>query len=398
MEMQSIISVLDWTFFILLAVAVGYLFVFALASMRRREFTFASSPVRHRFVVLIPSYKEDRVIEQSVASVLAQDYPRESFGVVVIADRFQGATLERLRTLPIRLLEVAFENSSKAKALNFAIEQLGAEPFEAAVILAADNTVGPDFLSRLNDAHHSGAQAVQAHRRAKNIHTDTALLDAVSEEINNSIFRKGHVALGISSALIGSGMSFDYDWLRRHIASLCTAGEDKELEVLLLKEGVFIEYLDEVVVLDEKTAKQRSFYNQRRRWLSAQFYALASGIRDLPGALFSGNFDYADKLFQWMMPPRILLLGAVPLGAGLLTWIDWHASLKWWMLLVFLLFALAFAVPDYLVTPRFNKALRKAPLLGLLMALNLLRIRGARDKFIHTDHGDTPAGPEPETR
>lgn len=391
MDMHPILSTLDWIFFILLAIAVGYLFIFALASMRRREFTFAPAPLRHRFVVLIPGYKEDRVIEQSVASILDQDYPRESFEVVVIADRFGEAVLERLREQPIRLLEVAFENSSKAKALNYAVEQLGDEPFEAVVILDADNTVQPDFLSRLNDAYHSGAQAIQAHRRAKNINTDTALLDAVSEEINNAVFRKGHVALGISSALIGSGMAFDYGWFRQHIGTVCTAGEDKELEVLLLKGGVFIEYLDEVDVLDEKTAKDSSFYNQRRRWLSAQFYALAGGIRDLPGAILSGNLDYADKLFQWMMPPRILLLGAVPLGAVLVTWLDAVASAKWWVLLVALLFALAFAVPDYLVTKQFKRALRKAPLLGMLMALNLLRIRGARDKFIHTDHGEEHA-------
>ncbi|MFQ8804838.1 MAG: glycosyltransferase family 2 protein [Alistipes indistinctus] len=124
-----------------------------------------------------------------------------------------------------------------------------------------------------------------AHRRAKNLHTDTALLDAVSEEINNSIFRKGHVALGVSSALIGSGMAFDYNWFCNNITQVSSAGEDKELEVLLLKQGIFIEYLDDVEVLDEKTAGSRAFYNQRRRWLAAQWYSLKAAVRDLPGAV-----------------------------------------------------------------------------------------------------------------
>lgn len=104
----------------------------------------------------------------------------------------------------------------------------------------------------MNDALDSGIQAVQAHRTAKNRDTDTAVLDAASEEVNNSIFRRGHVALGFSSALIGSGMAFDYKWFRENIACCTTSGEDKELEALLLRQGIYIDYLDDVRVLDER--------------------------------------------------------------------------------------------------------------------------------------------------
>ena len=109
--------------------------------------------------------------------------------------------------MPIRVLEVSFENSSKAKALNFAVGEIGPDGAEAVAILDADNLAGREFIARMNDALDSGIQAVQAHRTAKNRDTDTAILDAASEEINNSIFRRGHVALGFSSALIGSGMA-----------------------------------------------------------------------------------------------------------------------------------------------------------------------------------------------
>ena len=389
--MQTILTITDWVLFALLGFATAYLFIFALASMRRRRDRFPAARIEHRMAVLIPAYREDRVIDQSVEAILAQQYPRERYEAVVIADHCAPATLERLGQLPIRLLEVEFENSSKAKALYYAVAQLAAagETFDMAVILDADNTVAPDFLSRLNDGYHSGAQAIQAHRRAKNLHTDTALLDAVSEEINNSIFRKGHVALGVSSALIGSGMAFDYNWFCNNITQVSSAGEDKELEVLLLKQGIFIEYLDDVEVLDEKTAGSRAFYNQRRRWLAAQWYSLKAAVRDLPGAVLEGNLDYCDKLVQWMMPPRVLLLGLIPLAALAVTFVDPASSAKWWLLLATLLFALCFAIPDYLVDKPLKRAIRKIPLLMLLMALNLLRLRGTRDKFFHTEHGST---------
>lgn len=140
----------------------------------------------------------------------------------------------------------------------------------------------------MNDALDSGIQAVQAHRTAKNRDTDTAVLDAASEEVNNSIFRRGHVALGFSSALIGSGMAFDYKWFRENIACCTTSGEDKELEALLLRQGIYIDYLDDVRVLDEKVQGEGAYYNQRRRWIAAQFYALSSAVRQLPGAILSG--------------------------------------------------------------------------------------------------------------
>lgn len=142
----------------------------------------------------------------------------------------------------------------------------------------------------MNDALDSGIQAVQAHRTAKNRDTDTAVLDAASEEVNNSIFRRGHVALGFSSALIGSGMAFDYKWFRENIACCTTSGEDKELEALLLRQGIYIDYLDDVRVLDEKVQGEGAYYNQRRRWIAAQFYALSSAVRQLPGSNPLGEY------------------------------------------------------------------------------------------------------------
>lgn len=384
--MNTVLSAIDTILFILLAIGVLYLFVFALWSLRRGREKFPAAEIHHRIIVLIPAYKEDKVIESTVRSVLAQDYPQDKYEVGVISDKMEPATDRKLSQLPIRLFKAQYQDSSKAKALNLAVDSLGEEPYDIVTILDADNTVGPDFLREINNAYDAGILAMQAHRMAKNRNTDTAVLDAVSEEINNSVFRKGHVNLGFSSALIGSGMAFDYKWFRENVRRISTAGEDKELEALLLRQGVYIGYLPHVDVYDEKTSKSGAFYRQRRRWLAAQFAALGQGLRDFPGALASGNYDYCDKLLQWMMPPRVLLLGGVGICAVLSLLIDWTSSLKWWMLLLMLLFALAMAVPDYLVDKNFKKAIRKIPLLGLMMAVNIFRTRGASKKFIHTEH------------
>lgn len=300
----------------------------------------------------------------------------------------QDDTINRLKSMPVTLMEVHFQQSSKAKAMQYAMENLDKNTYDMVVIMDADNTVEPNFLHELNKAYHSGCLVIQAHRMAKNLNTDTAILDAVSEEINNSIFRKGHVRLGLSAALIGSGMAIDFQWFKKNIFKLQTAGEDKELEALLLKENIFIEYLEHVNVYDEKTQKDSTFYNQRRRWLASQLFAIKNNIGKLPGALFDGKFDYANKICQWMMLPRVLLLGFIGIISIIVLLYQWTWAIKWFILELLLVITLSLAVPDYLVNEQFKKAVWKAPKLFLLMTLNLFRLKGVNKKFIHTEHGE----------
>ena len=94
--MQTILTITDWVLFALLGFATAYLFIFALASMRRRRDRFPAARIEHRMAVLIPAYREDRVIDQSVEAILAQQYPRERYEAVVIADHCAPATLKKI--------------------------------------------------------------------------------------------------------------------------------------------------------------------------------------------------------------------------------------------------------------------------------------------------------------
>lgn len=392
---MTALTIIDWLLVLTLLLPVLYLFLFAAFSMRRRTDDYPPARKQRRFVTLIPAYKADAVILRTAQAALAQEYPEGLHRVAVIADRLKPETLAGLRRLPLTVIVVMFENSSKAKALTAATDQLGPGAADVVTILDADNLVGPDFIARLNEVFDTGMVAVQAHRTAKNRDSDTAVLDAASEEINNSIFRRGHVALGLSSALIGSGMAFAYDWFRDNIRKCRTSGEDKELETLLLRQRIYIDYLDDLMVLDEKVQGEGAYYNQRRRWIAAQFYALGSALRDLPGALLRGNYDYVDKLVQWCLPPRMLLIGLVPLWAVAMTFLDPWGSVKWWAAWLLLLFAMAMALPDEQTDAKLGHALRRVPLLVLLTAANLFRLGGTRDKFIHTRHtGASDAAPE----
>ena len=80
--------------------------------------------------------------------------------------------------------------------------------YEIAVVLDADNIMAADFLTKINTAFDKGFTAVQGHRTAKNINNSWAVLDAISEEINNHIFRKGTPGTGfiIGHYWLGDGI------------------------------------------------------------------------------------------------------------------------------------------------------------------------------------------------
>ncbi|WP_455637574.1 glycosyltransferase [Parabacteroides sp.] len=388
---EKIFHMGDAILFLLFLVSVLYLFVFALFAIKKKTYTYPTARKKYRFAVLFPAYKEDSVILHSVKTFFKNTYPRDLYDIIVISDQMSDSTNKKLEALSARVIEVTSSPSTKTNALKNAIEYIEKEQLEydIIVILDADNLTDTDFLEKINDAFYSGCSAVQTHRVAKNRDTNIAVLDAVSEEINNSIFRKGHTQIGFSSALIGSGMAFEYDLFKECIMSSQQIGVDKQLEQILLLQNIYIEYLEVVYTYDEKVANKDSFYDQRRRWLSNQFYNLFHGLKNIPLAILKGNWDYCNKLFQWMMPPRIVLFGLIIIFAVIMTILDWSLSLKWWGLFLLLCITFSLAVPDYLVDKRFKKALISLPLVFMLMCLNFFRLKGANKEFIHTKHSNS---------
>lgn len=373
-----------------------YIFLFAFAGIFKAKKKKVIINKQRKFAVLIPGYKEDNVIVEVARRALEQSYAEELFDVVIIADSFQENTLNKLRKLPIELVEVSFEKSTKSKALNKAMDIIG-DQYHVALVLDADNIMEFDFIERINDAFNKGYKVVQGHRMAKNTNTAFAILDAISEEVNNHIFRKGHRVLGLSSALIGSGMAFDYHFFKSTMANVnAVGGFDKELELKLLRDKTKIEYLHKALVLDEKVQKSEVFSNQRKRWLSAQFiyfrrYVL-SGIKEL---IFKGNVDFADKVYQMISPPRILLLGLVFVLTSIYALIDiffenvtsFISSEYWYITFVITVLAFALSIPRKFYSLSTLKAVLTLPKAFVLMFLSLFKLKGANKKFIHTQHG-----------
>lgn len=362
-----LLYIVDWTLFAFVAGTILYLGVFAIASLFNRNTVFSKAKTQNRFVILIPSYKQDDVIEHTVASILGQVYPMRLFDVVVISDHQSEMTNMKLAQYPITLLTPDFEESTKAKSLQYAILNLPEfKIYDIALVLDADNIVGQEFLTQVNNAFETAAtKAIQLHRISRNRDTAAARMGSIFEEINNNIFRRGHIIMGMSAALAGSGTAYDFNWFKTNVMKAKTAGEDKEMEALLLRQGYFIDYFDSILVYGEKKRTTVKMNEQHGRWAWQQIQNFVRNIKFLPGAIFRKQYDLADKIIQWMLVPRTTMVGIIMLMSIILPFIYMTLVIKWWILGSLALFIFALATPDYLVDEMWDKTFLRSPFVTL---------------------------------
>ena len=376
MSFWWILYIIDWGLFVPVALTTAYFLLFAFFSLFRSRTQVGKAKQSNRFIVLIPSYKGGRIILDTVNSVLGQTYVQRNFDIVVISDHEDELVNMRLAQLPITLLTPNFEKSSKTKSLQYAIINLPQfKIYDAVVMLNVGDVVEPDFLENVNAAYVSaGTRVIQTHRMARNHSTPIARLDAIFQEINNSIFRRGHVSVGLSSSLNSSGCVFDFQWFKQNIMKLrVPVGEEKELEAMLVREGIYIDYFDDIHVYNDQVSKMGEFNNQRGRWTYVQLHSLVNNIRYLPGAILNRRYDWADKIVQWMLIPRTILMGIVGMMSLVLPFIYMTTAIKWWVATALVMFAYALATPDYMVTNSWNGDFLRAPFITLSGLLNIFR-------------------------
>ncbi|MBV9962988.1 MAG: glycosyltransferase family 2 protein [Parafilimonas sp.] len=375
------------------SLSVLYFFIFSVAGALQKKGDKNlnySQPVK-RIAVLVPAYKEDNIILSTAQNLLKLDYPKFWYDIYIIADSFQPSTIQQLQQLRVKVIEVAFQNSTKSKSLNEAFKQIN-KPYDIALICDADNILSEDFLRQVNYEFVNGAKAIQGRRVAKNINTDFAVLDGCSEAINNHIFRKGANALGLSSAVIGSGMAFEFNMVKNVLAKISVvSGFDKPLQLKIVEAGHKIKFLDEALVFDEKIDNPNAFKQQRKRWLLSQFTYLKEFF--IPGfkQLVKGNFSYFNlAVLNNLVPPRVLLIAAL----FLFTLISYAFNnafiyLSFTGLTILYFITLAMALPAHFINKKTFNAVLQLPKAMLLMTASLFSIKKAKNIFIHTIHTKT---------
>ena len=395
--MYQSLFVLESLILVYFAFSGAYTLVFSLAGRLYHFFQKTySSDSKSKFAVLIPAYKEDGIIVDVAQQALNQTYPQELYDVYIIADSLKEATINKLKQLPVITEVVSFEKSTKVKALNTVLGRIEKD-YDHAVILDADNVMKEDFLQTVNAVHQHGFSAIQGRRAAKNQNNSLSYLDGLSEEINNHVFCQGSTALGLSSSLKGSGMSFDYQIFKKLLSELeSIGGFDRELEIRFIQQGIKVKYVRHAVVYDEKVEKSEVFENQRKRWISSQFFYLKKYFFKGLASLLRLNITYFNSsILRNIQLPRLIGLGLnaiVVIGLFFLRDFLQYNYLLWFSTISMTAIGMIIAIPPEYYNRHFLKSLLMLPGIFLKMFLLLFKLKGANKKFIHTPHGSSTPG------
>jgi len=386
-----IVHIISWAVFIYFAANTIYLFVMALCGrlMKGKKYEFQDDKLS--IAVLIPSFREDQIIVDTAQHAKAHNYPESRFTVTVIADKLKPETIIKLRQIPVDVMEVNL--SMKSRSLHAALESPAITNYDIIMILDADNIMAPGCLEKVNAAFHAGILALQCHRTAKNKNTEVALLDAMSEEININLFRRGPSLAGLSAAPNGSGMAFKTALIRDIFSSkeiLDNPGEDREIDMQLMRRKIKMEFLDDALIYDEKVATARVFEKQRIRWLEAQ----ANHVKRFFDADMKKSQKtniFFNKFFQNLLLPRVLTLVvfSVVTVVLLVQYLFYLPLLRpeplvWITMMSLYLLTLLISIPRIFYTAKTIRALSRLPLLMYAMMRAVLQMKKKRREYIHT--------------
>lgn len=391
---QQLLHIIFFILFIYFAAYTLYFFIVAIVGKLYRPKVYKPNASKKRIAVLIPSYKEDHIIINTARKAAAHDYPTDKFTVYIAADRLQPETIAQLRVIPnVEVLEVQFEIGSKARSLNKLFNWIPQGAYEVAIILDADNVMMPGCLEKVNDAFQQGFRAVQSHRMAKNLNTPVAVLDAISEETNNHLFRRGQRALGFSSTTIGSGMAFEFHKIKDIYDKPGILGNpacDRVVDFEMMKADICIEFIEDAYVLDEKVGSKNVFENQRTRWLESQIIHLRLFFDKKSGHLPKTK-DYWNKLFCNMAAPRSMFLISHFLVFALFV-VEYltgfsilSPSYIWWFgLAITYLLTFIIAIPGNFYSLQTARAIAHIPLMMWSIVRALFKMKVDRKEFVHT--------------
>jgi cellulose synthase/poly-beta-1,6-N-acetylglucosamine synthase-like glycosyltransferase len=192
-------------------------------------------------------------------------------------------------------------------------------------IFDADSLVDPDFL-RVMDGHlRTGGRVLQAQHIISNPEdSPLAAMAAVDMRLNNRLRNQSRRNLGFACRLMGDGMVFDVQVLRRYGWLGETLIEDRESGYELLLRGIRATYVPEARSYGQAASSWRQAEPQRLRWYRGvvDMQRRLAG-RLLAGALQSRSLAVLDGAVELLMPSYTFLLAVSMVNLGLAAALAW---------------------------------------------------------------------------
>lgn len=307
-----------------LPVLAASLYLLLLAVLARRTAAPVSSAFTRRFDIVVPAHDEESEIAQTVGSLLAVEYPRDKFRVLVVADNCSDRTAEVAAAAGAQVLvRRDAERRGKGHALAFAFQRCLADGFsDAIVVVDADTLVSKNLLSAFDARFARGASALQADYGVRNPGSSwRTRLMTIALAAFHGVRSVARERLGVSCGLRGNGMAFSKALLQTHPPGAFSIVEDLEYGIQLGYAGVRVEYVHDAHVFGYMAVSENASRAQRRRWERGRQALVREHVPALLAqALRRRDGTLLDLALDLMVPPlgQLLVLTVVGLTLSLL--------------------------------------------------------------------------------
>jgi len=263
---------LEWIFLIgILLGLVRLVFVGSLAlgqwlRSRRRERIHAGRDYTPFVSILVPAYNEELVIENTIRSLLASDYP--TYEIIVIDDGSQDNTSQVVSenfgsNELVRLLTV--ENGGKAAALNTGLRHARGE---IVIALDADTLFAPQTLGALTHRFYDKTLgAIAGNAKVGNRVNIVTRWQALEYITSQNMDRRAFASLNCITVVPGAVGAWRKDLLDGVGGFPSdTLAEDQDLTLRIRRLGYRIGYEETAIAWTEAPHNLRSLAKQRFRW------------------------------------------------------------------------------------------------------------------------------------
>lgn len=334
--------------------------------------------------VIVTAYEQTDLLPSVVASLLRMDHP--DFLVYVVADKCDVSGLS-FNDPRVHLLQPPQVLASNTRSHFYAMDHF-VRDHERITIIDSDNLAEPNYLKELDRYFAAGFKAVQGQRKAKNLNTTYACLDAARDVYYHYFDGQVLFGIGSSATLAGSGMAFTTRLYRDCLEKkdVQGAGFDKVLQAEIVGRGERIAYAGNAVVYDEKTSRPDQLVKQRARWINTWFRYFKFGFTLLGKGLVRFNRNLFLFGLVLLRPPLFifLLLSVVCMMVNL--WINLAMAMAWFCALLVFVAGFFIALASSRTDPKIYRSLRGIPKFIFYQVLSLLKVRKANKHSVSTQH------------
>ena len=272
-----------------------------------------TQPTLHRIAVLIAARNEQAVIGNLINSIQAQDYPASHVEIFVVADNCTDLTGTVAGS---HGATVYFRTNTQQVGKGYALQYLlrcieeDYAPFDAYLVLDADNVLSPNYLTEINKTFSDGYQIVTSYRNSKNFGDNWISAGYALWFLRESRYLNGaRCRMGTSCAVSGTGFLFSHRILEKCGGwNFFLLTEDIQFTIANIIRGEKVGYCPTAVLYDEQPTTFSQSFRQRLRWSRGYLQVFRRYGTSLLRGILRGSFSCYDMTMNIL--PAAVLSGA----------------------------------------------------------------------------------------